>query len=53
MMQAPLIKYVIWDWNGTLINDAWLFVDLMNEELDERNLPLITITEYQLSLIHI
>ena len=47
MMQAPVIKYVIWDWNGTLINDAWLFVDLMNEELDERNLPLITITEYQ------
>ena len=29
----PKIKYIIWDWNGTLVNDAWLFVELMNEEL--------------------
>ena len=29
MMKTPKIKYVIWDWNGTLINDAWLFVELL------------------------
>ena len=34
MMKTPQIKYVIWDWNGTLINDSWLFVELMND-LDE------------------
>ena len=40
-------KHIIWDWNGTLINDAWLFVDLMNEELNARNLKLITINDYR------
>ena len=43
----PKIKYIIWDWNGTLINDAWLFVELMNEELVARNLPLIDINSYR------
>tara|TARA_Y100001970_G_scaffold105171_1_gene131742 strand:+ start:2974 stop:3624 length:651 start_codon:yes stop_codon:yes gene_type:complete len=42
------IKHIIWDWNGTLINDAWLFVELMNEELSARNLKLITIEDYRL-----
>ena len=43
----PQIKHIIWDWNGTLVNDAWLFVELMNEELETRNLPLITIKKYR------
>ena len=43
----PKIKHIIWDWNGTLINDAWLFVELMNEELNLRALPLIDITDYR------
>jgi len=41
------IKYIIWDWNGTLIDDAWLFVEIMNGELKERNLPLITTLDYR------
>ena len=41
------IKHIIWDWNGTLVNDAWLFVELMNEELNQRNLPLIDIQKYR------
>jgi len=41
------IKYIIWDWNGTLIDDAWLFVEIMNGELQNRNLPLITISDYR------
>jgi len=41
------IKHIIWDWNGTLVNDAWLFVELMNEELEQRNLPLIDIEKYR------
>ena len=41
------IKHVIWDWNGTLVNDAWLFVELMNEELNKRKLPLIDIEQYR------
>jgi len=47
MAHQPKIKYVIWDWNGTLINDAWLFVELMNDELRTRNLPQISIDDYR------
>ncbi len=46
-MMPKKIKHIIWDWNGTLINDAWLFVELMNEELSIRNLPLININKYR------
>ena len=41
------IKHIVWDWNGTLVNDAWLFVELMNEELKQRNLSLIDIEKYK------
>ena len=44
---TPKIKHIIWDWNGTLIDDSWLFVEIMNGELQERNLPLINIESYR------
>jgi phosphoglycolate phosphatase len=44
---TPKIKHIIWDWNGTLIDDAWLFVELMNEELSVRFLPLINVSDYR------
>tara|TARA_B100000965_G_scaffold403264_1_gene430974 strand:- start:702 stop:1367 length:666 start_codon:yes stop_codon:yes gene_type:complete len=47
MIKTPQIKYVIWDWNGTLINDSWLFVELMNDELRLRRLPEITVEDYR------
>ena len=47
---SPKIKHIIWDWNGTLVNDAWLFVELMNEELGQRNLPHINIQKYSFLL---
>ena len=40
-------SHIIWDWNGTLIDDAWLFVELMNTELQERHLPLINVEDYR------
>ncbi len=43
----PKIKYIIWDWNGTLIDDAWLFVEIMNSELKDRALPLINVEDYR------
>ena len=46
-MKTQRIKHIIWDWNGTLINDAWLFVELMNEELNDRGLPIININDYK------
>ncbi len=37
---------IIWDWNGTLFDDAWLCVDIMNGMLRERGLPLMTAEKY-------
>jgi phosphoglycolate phosphatase len=39
-------KHVIWDWNGTLFDDAWLCVEIMNEMLLRRNLPALTAERY-------
>ncbi len=40
-------KHVVWDWNGTLVDDTWLFVDIMNGVLKERNLKGITLDDYR------
>jgi len=40
-------KHIIWDWNGTLVNDTWLFVDIMNGVLKNRNLNGITVDDYR------
>ena len=40
-------KHIIFDWNGTLIDDAWVFVDILNQLLSARNLRKITIEEYR------
>ena len=40
-------KHIIWDWNGTLVDDTWLFVDIMNEVLKNRNLNGITLDDYR------
>lgn len=40
-------SHIIWDWNGTLLNDAWLCVDVMNGMLKEYSLPLSTLEDYR------
>jgi len=40
-------KHIIWDWNGTLINDIWLVVEIMNKMLKKRNLPRIDSKKYR------
>jgi len=39
--------HIIWDWNGTLLDDAWLCVEVMNKMLAERKLPLIILDIYR------
>ncbi|MBU0678442.1 MAG: HAD hydrolase-like protein [Verrucomicrobia bacterium] len=39
--------HVIWDWNGTLFNDAWLCLDVMNGLLRRRNMEPLTAEKYQ------
>ena len=40
-------KHILWDWNGTLLNDSWLCVEVLNEILREKNKPLLTLVKYR------
>ncbi len=42
-----MLKHIIWDWNGTLLDDVWLCVDIMNDILTKYDLPEITIETYK------
>jgi phosphoglycolate phosphatase len=41
------IDGIIWDWNGTLLNDAGLAVRIMNQMLEKRGLPMLSFEEYK------
>ena len=43
----PGYKTVVWDWNGTIVEDAWFFVELMNGYLKKQGLPSIDIASYR------
>ncbi len=45
-MNSPY-KHIIWDWNGTLLDDAWFCVEIMNGVLDRRGMSLLTLRRYQ------
>tara|TARA_Y100000590_G_scaffold275470_1_gene309293 strand:- start:2394 stop:3053 length:660 start_codon:yes stop_codon:yes gene_type:complete len=38
---------IVWDWNGTLVNDSFLFVSIMNVFLKEQGLEKLTIQKYR------
>ena len=40
-------KHIIWDWNGTLLDDAWLCVAVMNGMLEKRGLPRLSLDLYR------
>jgi phosphoglycolate phosphatase len=40
-------QHIIWDWNGTLFDDAWLCVEVMNGILLRRRMPPLTPAYYQ------
>lgn len=40
-------KHIIWDWNGTLLDDAWLCVEILNTMLDGRKMNVTTLEQYQ------
>jgi phosphoglycolate phosphatase len=41
------VKLIIWDWNGTLLNDVSVCVEAMNEMLSERNLTILNDSTYR------
>ena len=40
-------KHIIWDWNGTLLNDTSLCTQILNESLKKRDIPEITVQQYK------
>lgn len=45
-MKTSEIKAIIWDWNGTLLNDVDICIASMNELLKNRNIPPLTREKY-------
>lgn len=41
------MKIVIWDWNGTLLDDLQIGIEAMNILLRRRGLPLLTVERYK------
>ncbi len=46
-MQIKNYQHIIWDWNGTLLNDVQMCADIMNNLLKVRSLPTITLEKYK------
>jgi phosphoglycolate phosphatase len=46
-MDLKKYKHIIWDWNGTLINDTLVCVEIVNLCLKKRGVPLIDIDLYR------
>ena len=47
MMKVNKYRHIIWDWNGTLFDDAWLCLEIINRLLSERGLRTITADQYE------
>lgn len=41
------LTHIMWDWNGTLLDDAAVCVSCMNQLLDRRGMPLLTAARYR------
>ena len=39
--------HIVWDWNGTLLDDLWLCIDSINSVLKSRNMPLVNKKSYR------
>jgi phosphoglycolate phosphatase len=46
-MNLGLFRHVIWDWNGTLLDDAWLCREIMNGQLKRRGHATISRERYE------
>ena len=44
---AASYKHIIWDWNGTLLDDTWLCVEVLNGLLERRGKGAISESDYR------
>ncbi len=42
-----MLKHIFWDWNGTLLDDAWLCVSVMNDLLEKYKMPYVSLETYK------
>lgn len=40
-------RHVIWDWNGTLLDDNWLCLEIINQMMSGRGMRTITLERYR------
>ena len=40
-------KHIVWDWNGTLMNDLCLCLDIVNKMLQRRGLDVVDVVSYR------
>lgn len=40
-------KQIIWDWNGTLLNDTWLTLEIVNDLLKNHNERVLSLETYR------
>ena len=41
------MKHIIWDWNGTLLNDLPVIIEAVNQTVEVFGLPRITVDDYR------
>ncbi len=41
------MKHIIWDWNGTLLNDLPIIIDAVNHSVDKVGIRQITLDDYR------
>ncbi|MFF5565786.1 HAD family hydrolase [Streptomyces sp. NPDC012623] len=46
-MEAPFVRHIVWDWNGTLFNDSRALIDATIDAFTQCGMPPITIADYQ------
>lgn len=46
-MTKRYLQHIVWDWNGTLLDDVAASVDAINHMLRKRNLPLTSVETYR------
>ena len=47
IMNDMKYKNVVWDWNGTLLDDVKVSVDTINVMLERKHLGRLTVEEYR------
>lgn len=40
-------KIIVWDWNGTIVDDSFIFVEIMNDFLKDFGLKKISLRDYR------